>query len=56
MSTQNSGDAVAAAAAALREGMSGLTPEEQAEAKTMLGSIGDKWWLLLVLGIINWLG
>ncbi len=53
MSTQNSGDAVAAAAADLREGMSGLTPEEQAEAKTMLGSIGDKWWLLLVLGIIS---
>lgn len=49
----SSDDAVAAAASELREGMRDLTPAQQAEAKSMLGSIGDQWWLLLVLGIIT---
>lgn len=54
MATQNpQPDAVSAAADELRAGMAGLTPEQQAEAKTMLGSIGDKWWLLLGLGVIS---
>ena len=54
MATQNPGsDEVAAAAAELRQGMATMTPEQQAEAKSVLGSIGDKWWLLLVLGIIS---
>ena len=40
MATQNpQPDAISAAADELRQGMSGLTPEQQAEAKTMLGSI-----------------
>jgi len=53
MSTQNPDDLTAAAAAELRRDMAGLSPDEQAAAKTMLGSIGDKWWLLLALGIIS---
>jgi len=52
MSTQNP-DPTQVAADALRRDLSGLTPEEQAEAKSLLGSIGDKWWLLLALGVIT---
>jgi uncharacterized membrane protein HdeD (DUF308 family) len=53
--SENTGpvDPTAAAADALREDMRGMSPAEQAEVRNVLGSVGDKWWLLLVLGILT---
>ena len=53
MSSQNSNPEVEAAAAELRAGMEGLSDRQRAEATSALGSIGDKWWVLLVLGVIS---
>jgi uncharacterized membrane protein HdeD (DUF308 family) len=51
--TTGPADETAAAASALREEMTGLSPTQQQEVKSALGAIGDKWWLLLVLGILT---
>ena len=53
MSSKNPNPEVEAAAAELRAGMEGLSDRQRAEATSALGSIGDKWWVLLVLGVIS---
>ena len=53
MSSQNSNPEVEAAAAVLRADMEGLSDGQRAEATSALGTIGDKWWVLLVLGVIS---
>jgi uncharacterized membrane protein HdeD (DUF308 family) len=41
------------AAAQARQEFDALSPDQQQEVKTLLGSLGSKWWLLLVLGILT---
>ncbi len=55
MSDTNAGAGQSAqdATASMRSEYDALSPEQQQEVKTLLGSLGSKWWLLLVLGILT---